>query len=142
MKQIFSLIFIFIISVFSFSACNLTPKNEITAEFVRFSIGERQTDYYLDFTIKFKNQTSKELLLNQSDFFIEINNEQKTIITFLYEYEEVFISSANLILESYEEKNLRLRVTSNINMNNKNQILVKYKDKELINDNVIFNKIN
>lgn len=142
MKQIFSLIFIFIISVFSFSACNLTPKNEIMAEFVRFSIGERQTDYYLDFTIKFKNQTSQELLLNQTDFFIEINNEQKTIITFLYEYEEVFISSANLILESYEEKNLRLRVTSNINMNNKNQILVKYKDKELINDNVIFNKIN
>lgn len=142
MKQILSLIFIFIISVFSFSACNLTPKNEITAKFVRFSIGDRQTDYYLDFTIKFKNQTHQELVLHRSDFFIEINNEQKTIITFLYEYEEVFISSANLILESYEEKNLRVRVTSNINMNNKNQILVKYKNKELVNDNVIFHKIN
>ena len=65
-----------------FICCSLffigCSQNEFSAEFVRFNIQQRENsnDYCLDFIIKFDNKTSQDIIISQSDFYIEINNKQ------------------------------------------------------------------
>lgn len=120
-----------------FSGC---IQREMTVEFVRFSIKERTNagDYCLDFTIEFDNKLDCDETILFSDFYIEINGVQNTDVSGLYENEEVFISYPTI--KSNETTRIRIRVVDNINLNERNKIIVKYKEKELINDNVFFSK--
>ncbi len=121
-----------------FIGCSLLffgcAKNELTAEFVRFSIEQRQNDYYLDFTIKFENNTNDIQQITENDFFIEINTEEKNDLSFLYENEEVFYPNPTININ--ENLTIRIRVITEIKNKDHNTILLKYKDKTIINDNI------
>ena len=126
-----------------FISCSLffigCSQNEFSAEFVRFNIQQRENsnDYCLDFIIKFDNKTSQDIIISQSDFYIEINNKQNENIVFLYEYEEAYILG-HYTVRSNEENKIRIRIVDSININERNKIIVKYKEQELVNDNVYF----
>ena len=115
-----------------------TDSEEFKASFVRFSIGERQTDYFLDFTIRFENNTNQTVLIEGSDFYVEINGEEITNISFLYEYEDTFYTFPTV--ESGETLVLRLRAIAQVKMQERNKIVVNYNDSMLVDDNVYFNK--
>lgn len=114
-------------------------QNEFTTNFIRFDIQEREksNDYCLDFVIEFDNKSSKDKTISKSDFYIEINNKQNEDVVFLYEYEDVFILG-HYTAKNNEKNKIRVRVVDNINMGERNKILVKYKEQELVNDNVYF----
>jgi len=114
-----------------FLGCN---NNQVIANFVRFNIGQRQNDYYLDFTIEFKNNTNNLELINENDFYIEINTEEKKDIAYLYENEEVYYPAPSI--NKNETMTIRIRVITEINNKAYNTITFKYKDKTLVDDNV------
>lgn len=109
----------------------------MSVEFVRFDIQQQQNsnDYCLDFTIKFDNKTDKDEIVLQTDFYIEVNNEQKEDVVFLYEIEETYILG-HYTAKSNEEDKIRVRVVSTIKDREYNSIKVKYKDTTLIEDNI------
>ena len=121
---------VLIISCFSLIGC----KKDMTVEFVRFSIKKRQIDYCLDFTLKISNGTNQTQVIDDKTFYIEINNEEKTDKTFLYEYEETFYGP--IVLQINESITLRLRVITNIKNRDYNKIILKYKNNLIINDNI------
>ena len=133
---------VFVVTLICFSSVLLIgcEKGEFTASFVRFSIGERTNDYYLDFTIRFENSTTQAKLIESGDFYVEINGEEKAVGSFLYEYQDTFY--AHPIVEAGETLTLRVRVISQVNMGERNPIVLKYKDTTLVDDNVYFNKNN
>lgn len=114
-------------------------QNKFSVEYIRFDIQKRENneDYCLDFIIEFDNETNQDKIILKSDFYIEINNKQNGNISFLYEYEDVFILG-HYTAKNNEKNKIRVRVVDNINMGERNKILVKYKEQELVNDNVYF----
>ena len=125
-------------SVFCILCCNILffgcNQNELKSNFIRFSIGQTSNSYFLDFTIKIENNTSNDLMIENKDFYIEINNEIKNDISFLYESEEIFYTYP--IIKSGENLTFRVRTISAINDKQYNTIILKYKDNTLVNDNV------
>ncbi|MGN0748181.1 MAG: hypothetical protein ACI4L1_00650 [Christensenellales bacterium] len=130
-----------------FISCSLfsigCSHNEITAEFVRFNIKQKENsnDYCLDFTIKFDNNTKQNASIESNDFYIEINNEENNTISFLYEYEEFFYTS-HITINANETLTLRVRIISTIKNKEYNSILFKYKNEILIEDNIYINSTN
>lgn len=108
--------------------------DKVEANFVRFSIGQRQSDYYLDFTIKFYNKTNHDETLLASDFYVEINDEKNESISFWYDGVETYYAYPTI--KSNESLTLRLRVTANVKNKDYNKIVVKFHDKVLVDDNV------
>lgn len=128
------LLFVFISCSLLFIGCS---KSTMSVEFLRFDIQQQQNsnDYCLDFTIKFDNKTDKDEIILQSDFYIEVNNEQKEDVTFLYEIEETYILG-HYTAKSNEEDKIRVRVVSTIKDREYNSIKIKYKDTTIIEDNI------
>lgn len=114
-------------------------KNNFLVEYIRFDIQKRENseDYCLDFVIEFNNETNQDKIILKSDFYIEINNKQNGNISFLYEYEDVFILG-HYTAKNNEKNKIRVRAVDNINMGERNKILIKYKEQELVNDDVYF----
>ena len=108
--------------------------NDVKASFVRFSLGERTNDYYLDFTIRFTNNTNHTVYIEESDFYIEINNEEKNVGSFLYEYNETYYLLPSI--DKNETITLRVRVISQLNSKEWNSILVKYNNSVLVDDSI------
>ncbi len=109
---------VFILSLIVFAGCF---DSGISAEFVRFNIGKRNSgDSYLDFTIRLDNKSDHEEFILDSD-------------------EEVFIVGYPSV-KSKEILTLRLRAIAEIKFEERNSILVKYKDKILVQDNVLFHE--
>ena len=130
----FSCLLFMIISCGLLFGCS---KNTVSVEFVRFDRIQKQNsnDFCLDFTIKIDNKTEKDEIIFQSDFYVEVNNEQKTDIVFLYENEETTILG-HYTAKSNEENKIRVRVISTIKDRDYNKIFLKYKDQTLIEDNI------
>lgn len=131
-----------ILSIFCFTSFILAGCNHssITTNFIRFDIGQRQADYYLDFTIKFENKTNKSLSIEGNDFYVEINHEEKHDIGLLYDNEEIYYGNS-ITLNKNETLSLRVRAISPIKERDYNSILIKYKNKVLVEDNIyIYNK--
>lgn len=112
--------------------------SKLKASFVRFDIGERQDDFYLDFTVKFENKTNSTVTIDANDFDIEINGKKKIVGSFLYEFQDTFIAYPSI--EKNETLILRVRVIAEVNRGEHNTILVKYNNSVLVDDNVYFNK--
>ncbi len=128
---------VFILSLIVFAGCF---DSGISAEFVRFNIGKRNSgDSYLDFTIRLDNKSDHEEFILDSDFEVEINGKAVNTKSFLYEYEEVFIVGYPSV-KSKEILTLRVRAIAEIKFEERNSILVKYKDKILVQDNVLFHE--
>lgn len=141
MKRIFKIscfCLMFICCGLFFMGCS--PKG-LSAEFIRFNIKQRNDDYCLDFTIKFNNKTKENTIIKEDDFYVEINNEEKNTISFLYEYDETFYTS-NITINNNEILTLRVRVISTIKNKDYNSILLKYKNEILVEDNVYISNTN
>lgn len=139
-KVILSLCSVFCVLCCSilFFGCN--QNDEITSNFIRFSIKEVSNSYLLDFTIEINNNTSNDLTILTEDFYIEINNEVNNDISFLYENDEIFYAYPTI--KSKEKLIFRVRTISDINNKQYNTIILKYKDNKLVNDNVYISNNN
>ena len=129
MKKFLKILIIpFCILTFCLAGCN---QENISVNYVRTTITQRQKskDYCLDFTIKFENNTSDEQIIKKEDFYIKLNQKEITEISFLYELEETFYIQPTI--NKNETKDIRLRI---ITKEKTNQILIKYNDKLLIED--------
>lgn len=127
--------FLLILSSIFLSACN----KQVTVDFVRFYIGQRQTDYYLDFTLKINNPTGNIVIIDNSDFYVKVNDEEFYSVAFLYENEETFYAAVNV--ESNGHLTLRARVvTANLKNKDRNYIAIKYKDSLIVEDNIYVSK--
>lgn len=89
--------------------------------------------------IKFDNKTNEDKNVLKSDFYIEINNIYYGDIAMLKEHEEVYLLG-HYTAKSHEESNIRIRVVSKIKTGDHNSILIKYKDKIIIEDSVYISK--
>lgn len=134
MKKFFTLLVL--ISCFVMIGCGCSKK-EMSVSFVRFTPVYRQTDYCCDFTLEFKNNSNSDQLLREKDFYICINNEIKDTVTFLHETNESFYLMP--IIKIGETIKIRVRAISELNNKQRNLMLVKYKDKILVDDNVYIN---
>ncbi|MCM1289633.1 MAG: hypothetical protein NC132_03900 [Corallococcus sp.] len=110
-------------------------EGKFEASFVRFGIGKRQTDYYLDFTVKLDNKTNSTETVTSSDFCVEVNGNKIDSLTFLYESSDTFYP-VFVSVESGSTLTLRVRAIAVVNNKQQNKILLKYKDKTLVEDNV------
>lgn len=131
-------IIILICSIIFTGCSSYQNNNNFQTNFIRFSLGKRQTDYYLDFTIEFSNKTLNDIVLKTNDFKIEINNETTKTISFLYEFEEVFYASP--IIKSGETINLRVRTISQMSTETANSISFQYKNKIIVSDDIYISK--
>ena len=69
----FTISFLFLLlTLFFLTSCK---ENNLNAEFIRFSMGARESDYYLDFTVKINNQTGDTIYIETKDVYISINNK-------------------------------------------------------------------
>lgn len=130
-------IFCILIAIFTCFLCLMFSGCEtesVKVSFVRFSWGERQNDYYLDFTVKFENNTNHATVIDESDFYIEINAQQENVGSILYEYQDVFYLQP--IVEAKETLILRVRVISQLKKREWNTILVKYNNSVLVDDSI------
>ncbi len=131
-------------SVFCILCCSLIffgcNQNEITSNFIKFSIKEVSNSYLLDFTIEINNNTSNDLTILTQDFYIEINNEVKKDISFLYESDEIFYTYPTI--KSNEKLIFRVRTKSDIKDKQYNTIILKYKKNILVNDDIYISNNN
>ena len=126
-----------LLSCFCFVGCS---SKQLTVSFVRYGIGQRQNDYYLDFTLKFDNQTNNDIAINITDFIVQVNEEEFTTVGLLYEFEEVFYASATV--ESKQELNVRIRVVTNIKTKDYNYMSIKYNNELIIEDTLYISDNN
>lgn len=140
MKKFFKITYVCIallLSCFCFVGCS---DKQLTVDFVKFNIGQRQNDYYLDFTLKFDNQTNNDIAINITDFIVQVNEEEFTSVGLLYEFEEVFYASAKV--ESKQELNIRIRVIADIKNKNYNYVSIKYNNELIIEDTLFISNNN
>lgn len=131
------MLFALISCSFLFIGCS----NTMSVEFVNIDRIQNQSDdnFCLDFMIKFDNKTNEDKNVLKSDFYIEINNIYYGDIAMLEEYEEVY-HLGHYTAKSHEKSNIRIRVVSKIKTGDHNSILIKYKDKIIIEDSVYISK--
>lgn len=129
-KYLITVIIVFI-SLF-FVGCH---NQSVKINFIRFELGKRQeTDYYLDFTIKIKNNEKYKINIDNNDFVLKVNNNDIVGAEYLSEYENVYIGK--LLVEAKQQINIRVRFISNLNKQEWNSIQLKYKDNVIIEDRI------
>lgn len=134
----FTISFLFLLlTLFLLTSCK---ENNLNAEFIRFSIGARESDYYLDFTVKINNQTGDTIYIETKDVYISINNNLIEDVSFLSETEETFLTYPTI--NNNDSLTLRFRICTNINNKDYNSIIVKYKNITLVNDNIFISDGN
>lgn len=129
--KITCLTFVILFGIIFYTGCS---NKTLNVDFVRFNLGQRQNDYYIDFTLNFNNQTNNDIAINITDFYVKVNEEEFTSVALLYEYEEIFYASANV--EKGKELNLRVRVVANLKEKNYNYLCIKYNNEKVIEDTI------
>lgn len=140
--KIVSVISILILCCVLCVGCIDGEENEkVEVDFVRFNMGKRQTDYYLDFTVELSNNTKYSSSFETDDFYIEVNGNKIDNVTLMYEYEEI-VYAAYVSVDSGDTLKIRVRAISAINNQQRNSIILKYKDKTLVDDQVYIRDTN